>query len=307
MLYQTIMDTIGNTPLVKINGFDAENRAEVYVKLEFFNPGGSVKDRVALNMLSEMEKRGELQEGDTIVEPTSGNTGIGLAMIAAAKGYKAVFVMPKTMSEERKMLLRAYGAKLVLTEGAKGMKGAIEEAQRLVEEEGYVMMKQFDNLDNLKAHYKTTAKEILTDLPELDAFVAGVGTGGTLSGTAQMLKEHREDIQIIAVEPSTSPVLSGGQAGPHSIQGIGAGFIPSIMDMEVVDEVRRVEDEAALEYARRAAVEEGILLGISGGAAFFVALETAKNLGRGKKVVFLAADNGERYLSTDLYRHLSEK
>lgn len=307
MLYQNIMDTIGNTPLVKINGFNAHSRAEIYVKLEFFNPGGSVKDRIALNILSEMEQRGELKKGDTIIEPTSGNTGIGLAMIAAAKGYRAVFVMPATMSEERKMLLRAYGAELVLTEGAKGMKGAIEEAQRLVEEEGYVMMKQFDNPDNLKAHHKTTAKEILEDLPEIDAFVAGVGTGGTLTGTAQVLKEHRQDIWVIAVEPSASPVLSGGQAGPHKIQGIGAGFIPSIMDMGIVDEITQVENEEALEYARRAAVEEGILLGISGGAAFFAALETAKKLGRGKKIVFLAADNGERYLSTDLYRHLSEK
>lgn len=307
MLYQNIMDTIGNTPLVKINGFNADSRAEIYVKLEFFNPGGSVKDRIALNILSEMERRGELKKGDTIIEPTSGNTGIGLAMIAAAKGYRAVFVMPATMSEERKMLLRAYGAELVLTEGAKGMKGAIEEAQRLVEEEGYVMMKQFDNPDNLKAHHKTTAKEILEDLPEIDAFVAGVGTGGTLTGTAQVLKEHRQDIRVIAVEPSSSPVLSGGQAGPHKIQGIGAGFIPSIMDMGIVDEITQVENEEALEYARRAAVEEGILLGISGGAAFFAALETAKKLGRGKKIVFLAADNGERYLSTDLYRHLSEK
>lgn len=307
MLYQNIMDTIGNTPLVKINGFNAHSRAEIYVKLEFFNPGGSVKDRIALNILSEMERRGELKKGDTIIEPTSGNTGIGLAMIAAAKGYRAVFVMPATMSEERKMLLRAYGAELVLTEGAKGMKGAIEEAQRLVEEEGYVMMKQFDNPDNLKAHHKTTAKEILEDLPEIDAFVAGVGTGGTLTGTAQVLKEHRQDIRVIAVEPSASPVLSGGQAGPHKIQGIGAGFIPSIMDMGIVDEITQVENEEALEYARRAAVEEGILLGISGGAAFFAALETAKKLGRGKKIVFLAADNGERYLSTDLYRHLSEK
>lgn len=307
MLYQTIMDTIGNTPLVKINGFDADSRAEIYAKLEFFNPGGSVKDRIAFNMLSEMERRGELKKGDTVVEPTSGNTGIGLAMIAAAKGYRAVFVMPETMSEERKMLLRAYGAELVLTEGAKGMKGAIEEAGRLVKEQGYVMMKQFDNPDNLGAHHKTTAKEILADLPEIDAFVAGVGTGGTLSGTAQALKEHRQDIRVIAVEPSASPVLSGGKAGPHKIQGIGAGFIPSIMDMGVVDEITQVENEAALEYARRAAVEEGILLGISGGAAFFTALEMAKKLGIGKKVVFLAADNGERYLSTDLYRHLSEK
>lgn len=302
MLFQTIIDTIGNTPLVKIGGFDEGHRAQIYAKLEFFNPGGSVKDRIAKNMLLEMEKRGELKEGDTIVEPTSGNTGIGLAMVAAAKGYRSVFVMPETMSEERKMLLTAYGASLVLTEGAKGMKGAIEEAERLVSEKGYVMMKQFDNEDNVRSHSKTTAGEILRDLPDTDVFVAGVGTGGTLSGTAMELKNHLKHLKVVAVEPSDSPVLSGGKAGAHKLQGIGAGFIPSIMKMDLVDEVVQVDAHEAFLYAREMAKTQGILLGISGGAAFAAALKLARSMDREKKIVFIAADNGERYLSTELYR-----
>lgn len=302
MLFQTIIDTIGNTPLVKIGGFDEGNRAQIYAKLEFFNPGGSVKDRIAKNMLLEMEKRGELKEGDTIVEPTSGNTGIGLAMVAAAKGYRSVFVMPETMSNERKMLLTAYGASLVLTEGAKGMKGAIEEAERLVSEKGYVMMKQFDNEDNVRAHSKTTAGEILRDLPDTDVFVAGVGTGGTLSGTAMELKKHLKHLKVVAVEPSDSPVLSEGRAGTHKLQGIGAGFIPSIMKMDFVDEVMQIDAHEAFFYAREVAKTQGILLGISGGAAFAATLKLAKSMDREKKIVFIAADNGERYLSTELYR-----
>lgn len=302
MLFQTIIDTIGNTPLVKIGGFDEGNRAEIYAKLEFFNPGGSIKDRVAVNMLMEMEERGELKQGDTIVEPTSGNTGIGLAMVAAAKGYSAVFVMPETMSDERKMILRAYGSSLVLTEGAKGMKGAIEEADRLVAEKGYVMMRQFDNEDNVKAHQRTTAKEIWKDIPDVDVFVAGVGTGGTLSGTGMELKKQLPNLKVVAVEPADSPVLSGGQAGSHRIQGIGAGFIPSIMNMDIVDEIVQVDWEEAFSHAREIAKNQGILLGISGGAAFTAALKLSKELGKEKKIVFIAPDNGERYLSTALYR-----
>ncbi len=301
MIFQTIVDTIGNTPIVKVHGFEEENRAEVYAKLEFFNPGGSVKDRVGKMMLLEMEKRGDLKPGATIVEPTSGNTGIGLAMVAAARGYKAVFVMPETMSNERKLLLKAFGAELVLTPGAKGMKGSIEEAERLEREEGYVMMKQFDNPDNVKAHVEGTALEILKDLPDLDAFVAGVGTGGTLTGNAKVLKEHNKDILVCAVEPATSAVLSKEPAGPHKIQGIGAGFIPSVMDMSLVNRILKVEDEEAYQFAVEVAKTQGLLLGVSGGAALSGALKIAKELGPGKKVLFIAPDNGERYLSTGLY------
>lgn len=301
MIVQTIVDTIGNTPIVKIHGFEEETRAEVYAKLEFFNPGGSAKDRVGKVMLLEMEKRGVLKPGATIVEPTSGNTGIGLAMVAAARGYEAVFVMPETMSNERKLLLKAFGAKLVLTPGEKGMKGSIEEAERLEREEGYVMMKQFDNPDNVKAYAEGTALEILADLPDLDAFVAGVGTGGTLTGNAKVLKEHNKDILICAVEPASSAVLSGEPAGTHKLQGIGAGFIPSVMDMSLVNRILKIEDEEAYRYAVGIAKTQGILLGISGGAALSGALKIAKELGTGKKVLFIAPDNGERYLSTGLY------
>ena len=301
MIVQTIVDTIGNTPIVKIHGFEEETRAEVYAKLEFFNPGGSAKDRVGKVMLLEMEKRGVLKPGATIVEPTSGNTGIGLAMVAAARGYEAVFVMPETMSNERKLLLKAFGAKLVLTPGEKGMKGSIEEAERLEREEGYVMMKQFDNPDNVKAHAEGTALEILADLPDLDAFVAGVGTGGTLTGNAEVLKEHNKDILICAVEPASSAVLSGEPAGTHKLQGIGAGFIPSVMDMSLVNRILKIEDKEAYRYAVGIAKTQGILLGISGGAALSGALKIAKELGTGKKVLFIAPDNGERYLSTGLY------
>ena len=301
MIVQTIVDTIGNTPIVKIHGFEEETRAEVYAKLEFFNPGGSAKDRVGKVMLVEMEKRGVLKPGATIVEPTSGNTGIGLAMVAAARGYEAVFVMPETMSNERKLLLKAFGAKLVLTPGEKGMKGSIEEAERLEREEGYVMMKQFDNPDNVKAHAEGTALEILADLPDLDAFVAGVGTGGTLTGNAKVLKEHNKDILICAVEPASSAVLSGEPAGTHKLQGIGAGFIPSVMDMSLVNRILKIEDKEAYRYAVGIAKTQGILLGISGGAALSGALKIAKELGTGKKVLFIAPDNGERYLSTGLY------
>lgn len=301
MIYDTIVNTIGNTPIVKIHGFEEENRAEVYAKLEFFNPGGSVKDRVGRMMLLEMEKRGVLKQGATIVEPTSGNTGIGLAMVAAARGYQAVFVMPETMSNERKLLLKAFGAKLVLTPGEKGMKGSIEEAERLEREEGYVMMKQFDNPDNVKAHMEGTAPEILEDLPDLDAFVAGVGTGGTLTGNAKVLKEHNKNILIFAVEPASSAVLSGEPAGAHKLQGIGAGFVPSVLDVSFVDYVLKIENEEAYQLAVEIAKTQGILIGISGGAALSGALKVAKELGAGKKVLFIAPDNGERYLSTGLY------
>ena len=301
MIYENIVQTIGETPIVMINSVHEEGMAEIYAKLEFFNPGGSVKDRIAANMILGMQKEGRLKKGDVIVEPTSGNTGIGAAMVGAALGYKVVLVMPETMSIERRKLQKAYGAELVLTEGAKGMKGAIEKASELVREKGYVMLSQFENKFNPQAHELTTAKEIMDDFGKLDAFVAGVGTGGTLSGTARALKANGYKTKIIAVEPNDSAVISGEKPGPHKIQGIGAGFIPATLDTACIDEIERVDDDEAFEAARKLAKEDGILLGISGGAALAAAVKVAKRLGKGKKVLFIAPDNGERYLSTPLY------
>ena len=301
MIYENIVQTIGKTPIVKINSVHEEDMAGIYAKLEFFNPGGSVKDRIAANMILGMQKEGALKKGDVIVEPTSGNTGIGAAMVGAALGYKVVLVMPETMSIERRKLQKAYGAELVLTEGAKGMKGAIEKANELVREKGYVMLSQFENKFNPQAHELTTAKEIMDDFKELDAFVAGVGTGGTLSGTARALKANGYKTKIVAVEPNDSAVISGEKPGPHKIQGIGAGFIPATLDTAYIDEIERVDNDEAFETARKLAKEEGILLGISGGAALAAAVKVAKRLGKGKKVLFIAPDNGERYLSTPLY------
>ncbi|UQD50695.1 cysteine synthase A [Bacillus methanolicus] len=299
----SIAELVGQTPIVKLNRLIDENSAEVYLKLEYFNPGSSVKDRIALAMIEDAEKKGVLKPGDTIIEPTSGNTGIGLAMIAAAKGYKTVIVMPETMSMERRNLLRAYGAELVLTSGPDGMKGAIQKAEELVKEHGYFMPQQFKNEANPEIHRKTTGKEIVEQMgDQLDAFVAGIGTGGTITGAGQVLREKYPDIKIYAVEPADSPVLSGGKPGPHKIQGIGAGFVPDILDTEIYDEVIQVTNDQAFEYARRAAKEEGILGGISSGAAIYAALEVAKKLGKGKKVLAIIPSNGERYLSTPLYQ-----
>ena len=301
MIYENIVQTIGKTPIVRINSVREEGMAEIYAKLEFFNPGGSVKDRIAASMILGMQKEGTLKKGDIIVEPTSGNTGIGVAMACAALGFKVVLVMPETMSIERRKLQKAYGAELVLTEGAKGMKGAIEKANELVHEKGYVMLSQFENKFNPQAHELTTAKEIMDDFKELDAFVAGVGTGGTLSGTARALKANGYNTKIVAVEPNDSAVISGEKPGPHKIQGIGAGFIPATLETAYIDEIERVDNDEAFETARKLAKEEGILLGISGGAALAAAVKVAKRLGKGKKVLFIAPDNGERYLSTPLY------
>ncbi|QKG29585.1 cysteine synthase A [Campylobacter sp. RM16187] len=301
MIYENIIQTIGKTPVVKLNSLKQAGMAEIYAKLEFFNPGGSVKDRIAANMILEMQKDGALKKGDIIVEPTSGNTGIGIAMTASALGYEVVLTMPETMSVERRKILAAYGAKLVLTEGAKGMKGAIEKANELAKQPGYVMLSQFENAYNPQAHVKTTALEIMDDFKELDAFVAGVGTGGTLSGVAKVLKENGYNTQIIAVEPKDSAVISGNPAGAHKIQGIGAGFIPDTLDTSLISAIELVTSEEAFEAARTLAKSEGILLGISGGAALAVSIRTAKRLGDGKKVLFIAPDNGERYLSTALY------
>jgi cysteine synthase A len=302
----SVAELVGQTPIVKLNRLVDENSAEVYLKLEYFNPGSSVKDRIALAMIEAAEEQGVLKPGDTIIEPTSGNTGIGLAMIAAAKGYKAVLVMPETMSLERRNLLRAYGAELVLTPGPEGMKGAIAKAEELVKEHGYFLPQQFKNPANPEVHQRTTGKEIAQVFDQLDAFVAGIGTGGTLTGAGSVLREKFPEIKIYAVEPQDSPVLSGGKPGPHKIQGIGAGFVPDVLNTELYDGIIQVSNENAFEYARNAGKYEGVLSGISGGAAIYAAIETAKKLGKGKKVLAIIPDNGERYLSTPLYQYDAE-
>lgn len=299
----SINELIGQTPIVKLNRLVDDKSADVYLKLEYMNPGSSVKDRIALAMIEDAEAKGFLKQGTTIIEPTSGNTGIGLAMVAAAKGYKAILVMPETMSMERRNLLRAYGADLVLTPGSEGMGGAIKKAEELAKEKGYYMPQQFENAANPSIHESTTGPEIVEQMgDQLDAFIAGIGTGGTITGAGKVLREKYKNIKIVAVEPADSPVLSGGKPGPHKIQGIGAGFVPGVLDTGVYDEIIKVENEQAFEYARRAAKEEGILGGISSGAAIYAALETAKKLGKGKKVLAIIPSNGERYLSTPLYQ-----
>ncbi|GFZ34353.1 cysteine synthase [Clostridium zeae] len=301
MLFNNALELLGNTPVLKVNTLTGENSAEVYVKLEKFNPGGSVKDRAAYGMIEKAEALGLLKAGDTIVEPTSGNTGIALAMIGKLKGYKVVIVMPETMSKERRDLIKAYGAELVLTEGAKGMKGAIARAEELVKENGYFMPQQFLNIANPEKHYATTAEEILKDLPDINVFVAGVGTGGTISGVGKKLKELKSDVTVVAVEPEKSPVISGGAPGPHKIQGIGAGFIPEIYDSSVVDKVVQVKEEDSFAAARNFGANEGVLIGISSGGALHAALELAKEYGPGKKILVVAPDGGEKYLSMGLY------
>ncbi|WP_028983236.1 cysteine synthase A [Sporolactobacillus terrae] len=298
----SVTELIGNTPIVRLNHLTDENDAELYAKLEYFNPGSSVKDRIALAMIEAAEKEGKLKPNDTIIEPTSGNTGIGLALVAAVKGYKAILVMPETMSIERRKLFKAYGAEVILTPGAQAIKGSIEKAQELAKEKGYFLPQQFKNPANPKVHYETTGKEIAAAFDTLDAFVAGVGTGGTLSGSGKALKEKFNDIKVYAVEPKDSPVLNGGKGGPHKIQGIGTGFVPDTLDTEIYDEVLDVTNEQAFEYARLAGKKEGVLAGISGGAAIYGGVQIAKKLGKGKKVVVIVPDNGERYLSTPLYQ-----
>ncbi|RRN68277.1 cysteine synthase A [Peribacillus simplex] len=299
----SVIDLIGQTPIVKLNKLQSENSADIYLKLEYFNPGSSVKDRIALAMIEAAEKNGKLKPGDTIIEPTSGNTGIGLAMVAAAKGYKSILVMPETMSLERRNLLRAYGAELVLTPGPEGMKGAIAKATELSKEKGYFIPQQFENEANPEVHRNTTGPEIVEAFGDegLDAFVAGIGTGGTITGAGEVLREKYPDIKIYAVEPADSPVLSGGTPGPHKIQGIGAGFVPSILNTDLYDEIIQVNTEESFDYARRAAKEEGILGGISSGGAIAAAIKVAEKLGKGKKVLAIIPSNGERYLSTPLY------
>lgn len=302
-IVQSVTELVGETPLLKLNKIVPEGAGDVYVKLESMNVGGSVKDRIALNMIEEAEKAGELKEGDTIVEATSGNTGVGLAMVAAAKGYKAVFIMPDTLSHERRALMKAYGAELELTPGDNGMPGSLERAMELAEQDNFFMPSQFKNPANPSAHIKTTGPEIIEafegETP--DAFVAGVGTGGTITGVGKVLKLHNPSTQIIAVEPAESAVLSGQEKGKHKIQGIGAGFIPEILETDVFDDVLTVTSEEAMETTRRVAREEGLLVGISAGANITAAIRVAEQLGEGKRVVTIGCDTGERYLSTPVF------
>lgn len=302
-LYQNILGLIGNTPLVRINRMASGGSAEVWAKLEGANPGASVKDRIALSMIEAAERDGLLKPGATIIEPTSGNTGIGLAMVAAVKEYKLILTMPETMSIERRQVFQAFGAELVLTSGEKGMKGAIEKAEELKRENpDFFMPQQFKNPANPEIHRKTTAQEIIRDLGCVpDAFVAGVGTGGTMTGTGEVLRDKRPDIWIVAVEPANSPVLSGGQPGKHKLAGLGAGFIPDILNTKIYDEIIKVADEDAAETARQLATKEGLLVGISSGAAMWGALKAAEKLGSGRKLVVVLPDRGERYLSTGLF------
>lgn len=301
MIYNSMLNLIGKTPILKLDNMVDENSAEVYVKLEKFNPGGSVKDRAALGMIEKAEELGILKEGSTIIEPTSGNTGIAIAMIGRIKGYKVIIVMPETMSKERRDLIKAYGAELILTEGPKGMKGAIAKATELVESYGYFMPQQFENIANANKHYETTAEEILEDIKDLDAFIAGVGTGGTITGVSKKLKENIKKLKVVAVEPEKSQVLAGKGPGAHKIQGIGAGFIPSIYNGEYVDEIIAVSDQDAIKTAVEFARKEGVLIGISSGAALFAAMQVAKKLGKGKKVLAIAPDGGEKYISMGIY------
>ncbi|MFC2173439.1 cysteine synthase A [Acidobacteriota bacterium] len=303
MKVKHLHDLIGRTPLVSLNRIVEPGCSAVYVKLEFFNPGGSVKDRIALSMIEDAEKKGELRPGMIIVEGTSGNTGIGLAFVAASKGYETILFMPDTMSKERRALLSAFGAKVVLTPGPEGMKGTVDRADALAAEdpEKYWVPRQFDNPANPQVHRRTTAMEILEDCPEIDALVAGVGTGGTVTGTGEVLKQKKPEVKVYAVEPMDSPLLTGGLAGPHKIQGIGANFIPSILNTGIYDRVFDVTYEDAAKITRRLAREEGILVGVSSGAIAWSALEVAGELGEGKTVVAILADNGERYLSTPLF------
>jgi len=302
-----VAELIGNTPLVKLNRLAPASGATVALKLEFFNPAHSVKDRIAAAMLDAAEAAGQIKPDTIILEPTSGNTGIGLAMVCAARGYKCAFVMPETMSRERKLLLKAYGADLILTPGPEGMPGAVKKAEELAAADPrYFIPQQFENPANPAIHRKTTAEEIWADTDgQVDIFVSGVGTGGTVTGVGEVLKERKPGVKVVAVEPAASPILSGGQRGPHPIQGIGAGFVPGILNTGVYDEVVQVPNDAALDTARRLATEEGLLVGISSGAAVWAALQVAERPeNAGKLVVVIIPSFGERYLSTVLFQHL---
>lgn len=305
-IYNSVTELIGKTPIVKLNKLVPEDSADVFVKLEFFNPGGSVKDRIALSMIEKAEHDGLLKPGDTIIEPTSGNTGIGLSMVGVAKGYKVIIVMPETMSIERRLLMKGYGAELILTPGVDGISGSIREAERLAKENGYFLPLQFENEANPLVHEKTTGPEIhqAFGVNGLDAFVAGIGTGGTITGAGRELKRVYPKIELVGVEPAESAILEGKEAGPHKIQGIGTGFVPKTLDTSVYDKVLSVTGDEAMETAREVGRKEGILVGISSGAAIAAALKVAKELRKGKKVLAVVPDNGERYLSTALYQEM---
>jgi cysteine synthase A len=301
---ESVLDLIGNTPMVRINRLVKESSADVYAKIESFNPCSSVKDRICRSMLEDGERNNKIKSGDTIIEPTSGNTGIGLAFVCAARGYKLVLTMPETMSIERRNMLKAFGAELILTEGTEDMIGSVEKAEELAERKGYYQPHQFKNPANPEAHRMTTAQEILKQISNADAFVAGVGTGGTITGVGEVLKkELGAHVKVVAVEPSHSPVLSGGTAGVHEIQGIGAGFIPDVLNRDIIDDIIQVSNDDAREMTQRIIREEGILCGISSGANLFAALQVAEELGKGKKVVTVFCDTGERYLSTKLFHN----
>jgi cysteine synthase A len=304
-----VTELVGNTPLVRLNRLNQGGFAEVVLKLEYFNPSHSVKDRIGVAMINAAEKEGRLKKDSVIIEPTSGNTGIALAFVAAARGYKCVIVMPDTMSKERRMLLRAYGAELILTPGSEGMGGAIRKAEELAASDSrYFLPQQFKNPANPEMHRRTTAEEIWRDTDgQVDFVVAGIGTGGTITGIGEVLKARRPSVKIIAVEPDSSPVLSGGSKGPHAIQGIGAGFVPDVLNTQIYDEIIRVKNEDALEIARSLAKNEGLLTGISAGAAAWAALQvSARPENKGKRIVVIIPDFGERYLSTALYANLAD-
>ena len=300
---KNVLELIGQTPIVSLSNVGSQDSGEVYVKLEGFNPAGSIKDRPGLYMIEKAEEMGLLQPGSIILEATSGNTGIGLAMAASLKGYPIVIVMPENMSEERKKILRAYGAELLLTPAAEGMPGAVKRASSMAESDSrYYLVKQFENPANAECHEVTTAREILQQMGKnLDALVCGVGSGGTITGIARVLKQEIPDIKIVAVEPANSAVLSGNPAGPHKIQGIGAGFIPRVLNLELVDNIIAVSDEDAIETCRQLARQEALLLGISSGAAIFAALQLADNMGKGKKILAIAPDSADKYISTELF------
>lgn len=299
---ESILELIGRTPIVKINKMVTEDMSDIFLKLESFNPGGSIKDRAAYAMLEKAENDGLIKKDSTIIEATSGNTGIGLAITCAVKGYRLIITMPETMSAERRRLLKAYGAEIILTPGHLGMQGAIDKAKKIALKDNYYIPMQFENPANPEIYFRATSKEIINQMAgKIDIFIAGVGSGGTLTGVARGLKKYNNSIKVIAVEPKASPVISGGKAGNHKIEGIGAGFIPSVLDVSLIDEVIRVSDEDAFETTKKLACMEGILCGISSGAAVYGALTKAKLLGKGKTIVTIAPDSGERYLSTGLF------
>jgi cysteine synthase A len=307
-VYDDVTSLVGNTPLVRLNRITDGAGATVLAKLEFYNPANSVKDRIGVSMIEAAERSGQLQPGGTIVEATSGNTGIALAMVGAARGYKVVLTMPESMSRERRALLRAFGAELVLTPGSGGMSGAVEKAEEIGRERGAVLVRQFANPANVEVHRRTTAEEIWNDTDgTVDVVVAGIGTGGTITGVGQVLKERKPQVQIVAVEPAESPILNGGKPGPHKIQGLGANFVPEILDTDIYDEVIDVDADSAVQWARRAASEEGLLVGLSSGAALKAAVDVAKRPeNQGKTIVVVVPSFGERYLSTILYSDLMD-